>query len=246
MTWIQTYSGRQFDIAAPTPEMVDLEDIAHSLAMQCRYNGHCQHFYSVAEHSGYVAGSVCLSKMTNLWLPECRYSPTADIYEPGSEGSLAAKMTDAKRLVRNLRPVSDRPMDILEFGYPRLDSADQAEVRAAFLHDGEEAYMKDMPTPIKRMCPEYRALAAPVEAVVFARFGLSAHLPLSALVKAADHEVLFVEKAALLRHEINGWGNTVARDPRVAVLAAAMPIRCLEPREAKVDFLRCAEIMGIQ
>lgn len=74
MTWIQTYSGRQFDIAAPTPEMVDLEDIAHSLAMQCRYNGHCQHFYSVAEHSGYVAGSVCLSKMTNLWLPECRYS----------------------------------------------------------------------------------------------------------------------------------------------------------------------------
>jgi hypothetical protein len=142
--------------------------------------------------------------------------------------------------------VADRPVDILKFGYQRLDSADQAEVRSAFLHDGEEAYMKDMPTPIKRMCPEYRALAAPVEAAVFARFGLSAHLPLSALVKAADHEVLFVEKAVLLRHEINGWGNTVPRDPRVAVFAASMPIRCLEPREAKVDFLRCAEIMGIQ
>jgi 5'-deoxynucleotidase YfbR-like HD superfamily hydrolase len=246
MTWIQTYSGRQFDIAAPTPEMVDLEDIAHSLAMQCRYNGHCQHFYSVAEHSDHVAATVCLAKMANLWISECRYSPTADFYETGSEGQIAAKMRDARRLVRNLGPVADRPVDILKFGYQRLDSADQAEVRAGFLHDGEEAYMKDMPTPIKRMCPEYRALAAPVEAVVFARFGLSAHLPLYALVKAADHEVLFIEKAALLRHEINGWGNTVPRDPRVAVFAQAMSIRCLEPAAAKADFLRCAQIMGIQ
>jgi hypothetical protein len=54
-TWIQTYSGRKFDFASPDPEAVYLEDIGHSLAHQCRFNGHTLRFYSVAEHSWLVA-----------------------------------------------------------------------------------------------------------------------------------------------------------------------------------------------
>ena len=47
---IVTYTGRVFDLLNPKPEMVCIEDIAHSLAYQCRYNGHCKFFYSVAQH----------------------------------------------------------------------------------------------------------------------------------------------------------------------------------------------------
>jgi len=48
--WIQTYTGRKFVVMDPDPECIVIEDIAHSLANQCRYAGHCLQFYSVAEH----------------------------------------------------------------------------------------------------------------------------------------------------------------------------------------------------
>lgn len=48
--WMQTYSGRRFYPLSPRPEDVDPVDIAHSLSMLCRYNGHVDRFYSVAEH----------------------------------------------------------------------------------------------------------------------------------------------------------------------------------------------------
>lgn len=53
--WIQTYSGLRFSYTNPEPDMISLEDIAHSLAHICRYNGHCKPFYSVAQHSVLVA-----------------------------------------------------------------------------------------------------------------------------------------------------------------------------------------------
>lgn len=47
---IVTYTGKVFDLLNPKPEMVCIEDIAHSLAYQCRYAGHTRKFYSVAQH----------------------------------------------------------------------------------------------------------------------------------------------------------------------------------------------------
>ena len=46
MTWTQTYTGRAFTPLDPRAEDVALEDIAHSLAIQCRFNGHCKHHYN--------------------------------------------------------------------------------------------------------------------------------------------------------------------------------------------------------
>lgn len=56
--WIGTHSGRKFYPFAPRIEDVDIADIAHSLARQCRFNGHCSAFYSVAEHSVNVSAVV--------------------------------------------------------------------------------------------------------------------------------------------------------------------------------------------
>lgn len=53
-----TQSGRKFDLANPTADMVDPEDIAHALAHICRYGGHVPQHYSVAQHSVYVCYAV--------------------------------------------------------------------------------------------------------------------------------------------------------------------------------------------
>lgn len=53
--WIQTYTGKQFYPLDPRIEDIDILDIAHALSMKCRFNGHCKDFYSVAQHSIYVA-----------------------------------------------------------------------------------------------------------------------------------------------------------------------------------------------
>lgn len=55
-TWMHTYTGRRFDLAAPKPEDVSKSDIAHALAYSSRFNGHTPQFYSIAEHSIHVSG----------------------------------------------------------------------------------------------------------------------------------------------------------------------------------------------
>src|ERR1035437_8998322 len=49
-TFIETYTGRAFWPLAPTMDALSIIDIAHALRNQCRYSGHVQYFYSVAQH----------------------------------------------------------------------------------------------------------------------------------------------------------------------------------------------------
>lgn len=53
-----TRSGRYFNPLSPRAKDVLIDDIAHALAFQCRFNGHTHDFYSVAQHSVMVAGLV--------------------------------------------------------------------------------------------------------------------------------------------------------------------------------------------
>lgn len=52
---IEMSNGERFTILAPKPEMVDPEVIAHSLSKLCRFTGHCQRYYSVAQHCVHVS-----------------------------------------------------------------------------------------------------------------------------------------------------------------------------------------------
>ena len=45
-----TFSGIVIDLFNPNPELILLEDIAHGLANNSRWNGHTQKFWSIAQH----------------------------------------------------------------------------------------------------------------------------------------------------------------------------------------------------
>ena len=56
--YVSTFLGNRFYPLEPRIDRVAIEDIAHGLAFQCRFNGQTQEFYSVAQHSLIVASLV--------------------------------------------------------------------------------------------------------------------------------------------------------------------------------------------
>jgi len=53
--WILTANGMRIDYENPEPSQITMVDIAHSLGNLCRFTGGTKQFYSVAQHSCFVA-----------------------------------------------------------------------------------------------------------------------------------------------------------------------------------------------
>ncbi len=67
---------------------------------------------------------------------------------------------------------------------------------SALLHDATEAYLCDLPRPVKQMCPGYREVEARLHAAICERFGIPSEIPLP--VKLADDQVLATENRDLM------------------------------------------------
>jgi hypothetical protein len=136
--WLQTYTGRQFWPLDPRPEEIFIEDIAHALAMQCRYAGHTNRFYSVAQHSYIVS--------------------------------------------KNL----PRPLAL-----------------QGLLHDASEAYLIDVPRPIKGYLTNYLQIEKLVERAIAQAFGLP--FELDPLVKEIDSRILVNEQKYFMKPQAAPW-----------------------------------------
>lgn len=164
--WIQTYTGNRFWPLDPRAEEIDIVDVAHALSNQCRFSGHVNEFYSVAEHS--VRVSLEVPPKDALW---------------------------------------------------------------GLLHDAAEAYLVDLPRPLKRSAGFAAAYSDAEEAVMLAvclRFDLDPEMPAS--VKVADNRLLSTERRDLLK-PLEWNAEEVAYEPLPFV------IQPWEPRVARDRFM---------
>jgi 5'-deoxynucleotidase YfbR-like HD superfamily hydrolase len=85
-------------------------------------------------------------------------------------------------------------------------AGDRETTLHALLHDAAEAYLGDLPHPLKHRSPLgvlYREVEAPLQAAILARFGLGASPP--AVVKEIDRAALAAERAVLMRAADDAW-----------------------------------------
>lgn len=71
-----TYNGSKVNLMNFKSHMIDVQDIGHALSKQCRFNGHINRMYTVAEHS-IVGGMLATSPELRL---ECLLHDAAEAY----------------------------------------------------------------------------------------------------------------------------------------------------------------------
>ncbi len=78
--WMQVgRTGRAFPLLNLEPGRVNIEDIVPALSRICRFNGHTEHFYSVAQHSVHVSSLVPKKYRMEALLHDAAEAYTQDI-----------------------------------------------------------------------------------------------------------------------------------------------------------------------
>ncbi len=111
----------------------------------------------------------------------------------------------------------------------------EADRYDALMHDSAEAFIGDVPKPLKELLPDYKGIEMRVETALFKRFGVS--YPLPASVKSADRIMLATEQRDLMP----------PHDDHAAYGVAPLSgkVRPVGPEEARAMFLeRFAELVG--
>lgn len=73
----------------------------------------------------------------------------------------------------------------------------------ALLHDASEAYLVDMPRPIKHDLPQYKTLEAKIEQAILNKFGFK--YPLPVWMKEYDNRMLATEKKQTMLNNKYPW-----------------------------------------
>ncbi len=85
---------------------------------------------------------------------------------------------------------------------------------AALLHDATEAYLIDLPSPVKALWPDYRAIEGKLMGVIARKFGFQCPLPEA--VKETDRAWLKLEWQNLMLED--NWGTLDPADAKALFL----------------------------
>jgi len=137
--WIETLSGKRFDLLAPDADAVDLTDLSHSLAHLSRFTGHTARSYSVGEHCLWVW------KLIELEYPEDYLLQLLGQFHDGHEaytGDVSGPLKAALRLLESRSRATGDPRFTPKPVTSSLDAINARVQRAVLQHFGLTA-----PTP---------------------------------------------------------------------------------------------------
>ena len=117
--YVSTYLGNRFYPAAPRIEDVHIEDIAHGLAFQCRFNGQTRSFYSVAQHSLFVAALVPTRLKLAALLHDAAEAYLGDMVKP-----LKALFPEFSKLEESVTDLIGERFGVTGFDAPAIKRAD--------------------------------------------------------------------------------------------------------------------------
>lgn len=106
----------------------------------------------------------------------------------------------------------------------------------ALLHDASEAYLKDLPRPLKLHLPDYEKIETDVQDAIDEAFQTTVGYEAYLKIKQADRILLATERRDLLRHQIP-WDEVIL-DEQVEPLTE--PIKPMGPAAAEALFLAVA------
>ena len=125
-----------------------------------------------------------------------------------------------------------------------VHAKDPALVLPALWHDAHEAYVGDIPTPLKvKLGDAYREIVDRINPVVADYLGFDVELFHADAIIEADHQAMEYE-AAVLQPNSEYWAYTKNLEHFEATRAYG-PLQCLLPEAAERAFLNVNEVLGI-
>lgn len=97
--YIETASGKMFPLLDPKPTDINIRDIATALSKICRFTGHTEKFYSVAEHSWHCA---------NVLMDQPKEVQLAALLHDASEAYCQDISSPLKALLPEYKEIEDR------------------------------------------------------------------------------------------------------------------------------------------
>ena len=126
--YCRLHTGQKSWPMDPKPSDMSILDIAHALSNLCRFNGHCQRFYSVAEHSVLCSHLTPQEHALEALLHDATEAYCGDMVSP-----LKRNMPEFVQLERTIDAAIRMRFGLPKAMSPEVDLADRQMVHLEFL-----------------------------------------------------------------------------------------------------------------
>ena len=170
MMTMTTYNGIRVNPTQPETKHINIHDIAQSLSNLCRFNGHCQQFYSVAQHSMLVAEMVPEELRLVALLHDATEAYLGDVITPVKQQVDGFQKLEI-RLWKRIASAFDIQPELIELVHMADLMALATEKRDLMPQDtGEWPILKGIPPHEDRIIPMAPALARQLFMQAFYRY----------------------------------------------------------------------------